>query len=81
MLFIILLAIAIGAVGLSSYWKAKETLIHNVEDRLHRETELIGYIVRNLKFVYVSDEQFQIGQQLENLATHLTRTTKRFNIH
>lgn len=76
MLFIILLAISIGAVGLSSYWKAKETLIHNVEDRLHRETELIGYIVRNLKFVYVSDEQY-FRQQVDMSVTEQQRQLQR----
>lgn len=63
-LFILLLTLSISAVGISSYTKAKDIMIENVEKRLERESESIGYVVRNLKFVYVSDEAY-FRQQVE----------------
>ncbi|WP_315910937.1 methyl-accepting chemotaxis protein [Xylanibacillus composti] len=61
-LFIALLVLSTLAVGASSYMKAQQTLIHTVEDRLEREADVISYVVRNLKFVYVSDEQYFLNQ-------------------
>lgn len=58
LLFILPLIASIVAVGVSSYIKAEETLIQTVEDRLEREAGVIVYVVRNLKFVYVSDEEY-----------------------
>lgn len=63
-LSILLLTFSISAVGISSYTKAKDILIENVEKRLERESESISYVVRNLKFVYVSDEVY-FKQQVE----------------
>lgn len=44
--------------------KAQATMIQTVEDRLEREADVMSYIVRNLKFVYVSDEAY-FKQQVE----------------
>ena len=51
-------------VGASSYIKAKDMNMESIENRLVRETELMGYIAENLKFVYVSDKDYFM-QQLE----------------
>jgi methyl-accepting chemotaxis protein len=64
LLFISLLMISVVSVGVSSYMKAKEMAIGTIEQRLEREAELMGYIAENLKFVYVSDEDYFM-QQLE----------------
>ncbi|WP_456274024.1 methyl-accepting chemotaxis protein [Bacillus sp. AK031] len=63
-LFIFLLVISINAVGISSYLKAKGTTISTIENRLIREAELMAYVAENLKFLYVSDEDYFM-QQLE----------------
>ncbi|MFZ3588246.1 methyl-accepting chemotaxis protein [Bacillus sp. DJP31] len=63
-LFIFLLIISINAVGISSYLKAKETTIKSIENRLNREAEIMAYTAKNLKFLYVSDNQYFM-QQLE----------------
>jgi methyl-accepting chemotaxis protein len=44
--------------------KAKETTISTIEGRLTRETEIFSYIAQNLKFLYVSDDEYFM-QQLE----------------
>lgn len=64
MLFITLLLFSMIAVGVISYLKAKETTMTSIENRLIRETELMGYIADNLKFLYVSDDSY-FKQQLE----------------
>ena len=66
-LFIMLLTISIVAVGLSSYIKARDMTKETIEDRLERETELIGYIASNLKFLYVSDEDYFKQQLASNI--------------
>lgn len=63
-LFIGLLLISVIAVGFSSYTQAKRMTTTTIENRLERETELMGYIAGNLKFLYVSDEDY-FKQQLE----------------
>jgi len=63
-LFITLMVLSTAAVGISSYMKAQQTLVQTVEDRLEREADVMSYVVRNLKFVYVSDEQY-FRNQLE----------------
>lgn len=63
-LFIGLLMVSITAIGFSAYHKAKETAISTVEHRLIREVELMAYIVKNLKFTYISDESY-FWQQME----------------
>lgn len=63
-LFIIILCLSVSAIGISSYMKAKSTLIHTVEDRLEREADVMAYVIRNLKFVYVSDQVY-FKQQVE----------------
>lgn len=62
-LFIMILTVSIIAVGTSCYFKAKEMTKATIEDRLVRETELIGHIASNLKFLYISDEAY-FKQQL-----------------
>jgi methyl-accepting chemotaxis protein len=63
-LFISLLVFSTIVVGISSYLKAKDTTIHTIENRLVREAEIMGYIAKNLKFLYVSDDEYFM-QQLE----------------
>lgn len=62
MIFIFLLVVSIVAVGVTSYMKAKELTIDSIENRLLREGELMGYIASNLKFTYVSDEEYFMQQ-------------------
>lgn len=63
-LFVTLLILSVVGVGVSSYLKAKDTTMYTIETRLIRETEIMSYIAENLKFVYVSDEDYFM-QQLE----------------
>ncbi|WP_077702237.1 methyl-accepting chemotaxis protein [Virgibacillus dokdonensis] len=62
-LFIVLLLLSVMAVGVSSYIQAKKMTTSAIENRLERETELMGYIAENLKFLYVSDDTY-FHQQL-----------------
>ncbi len=64
LIFICLLVLSTNAVGISSYTKAKQTTIQTIEHRLLREAEIMTYIAKNLKFLYVSDEDY-FQQQLE----------------
>ncbi|MEN2767016.1 methyl-accepting chemotaxis protein [Ornithinibacillus xuwenensis] len=63
-IFIVLLTIAIIAVGISSYTITRNLTKESIENRLVREAELMGYIADNLKFLYVSDDTYFM-QQLE----------------
>lgn len=63
-LFIVILFVSVSSIGISSYMKAQDTLIHTVENRLEREADVMSYIIRNLKFVYVSDDAY-FKQQVE----------------
>ncbi|MGV2941557.1 methyl-accepting chemotaxis protein [Mesobacillus sp. LC4] len=64
LLFSTLLMISVVTVGVSSYMKAKNMAVETVEHRLLREAQLIGFIAENLKFVYISDDDY-FRQQLE----------------
>nr|WP_226086570.1 methyl-accepting chemotaxis protein [Mesobacillus sp. S13] len=64
LLFSTLLMISVVTVGVSSYIKAKNMAVETVEHRLLREAQLIGFIAENLKFVYISDDDY-FRQQLE----------------
>ncbi|GGM31432.1 hypothetical protein GCM10011351_17000 [Paraliobacillus quinghaiensis] len=66
-LFVSLLVITIAIIGYSSYMKAKDMTMNSIENRLVRETELMGYIAENLKFVYVSDDEYFMQQLEENV--------------
>ncbi len=63
-LFIFLLVVSITTVGISSYLKAKDTTIETIENRISRESEVMAYVAKNLKFLYVSDDSYFM-QQLE----------------
>lgn len=63
-LFIFLLIVSVTIVGISSYIKAKDTTIETIENRISRESEVMTYVAKNLKFLYVSDEAYFM-QQLE----------------
>lgn len=78
-LFISLLILAVVGVGVSSYMKAQEITMDTIEKRLVRETELIGYIAENLKFVYVSDDDYFM-QQLESSVRSQQEVLKREGI-
>ncbi|MDQ0231634.1 methyl-accepting chemotaxis protein [Metabacillus malikii] len=95
-LFIFLLVVSITIVGISSYLKAKDTTIDIIENRISRESEVMGYVAKNLKFLYVSDDsyfmqQFEISirdqkQQLEtdgiksNIFYYTDEEIKSFNV-
>ncbi|WP_413466677.1 methyl-accepting chemotaxis protein [Mesobacillus subterraneus] len=64
LLFTTLLMFSVVTVGVSSYMKAKNMAVETVEHRLLRESQLIGFIAENLKFVYISDDDY-FRQQLE----------------
>lgn len=64
LLFIFLLIVSISTVGISSYLKAKDTTIETIENRISRESEVMAYVAKNLKFLYVSDDLYFM-QQLE----------------
>ncbi|MDX8047559.1 methyl-accepting chemotaxis protein [Gracilibacillus sp. S3-1-1] len=63
-IFLMLLIASIATVGLNTYLQAKQTTLETNENRLAREGELIDYVSSNLKFLYVSDEEYFM-QQLE----------------
>ncbi|WP_226526428.1 methyl-accepting chemotaxis protein [Metabacillus niabensis] len=63
-LFIFLLIVSVTIVGISSYLKAKDTTIETIENRISRESEVMTYVAKNLKFLYVSDDAYFM-QQLE----------------
>ncbi|MBM7660741.1 methyl-accepting chemotaxis protein [Bacillus mesophilus] len=63
-LFIFLMIISVTTVGMSSYYQARETTVITIENRLNREAEIMSYMAENLKFLYVSDDQY-FKQQLE----------------
>ena len=65
LLFVSLLVLSVVVVGVSSYIKAKDMNMETIENRLVRETDLMGYIATNLKFVYVSDDDYFM-QQLDS---------------
>lgn len=61
-IFISLLFLSLYIVGITSYMKAKDMMKETIENRLEREAELMGYIAENLKFVYISDENYFMQQ-------------------
>jgi len=63
-LFISLLMISTVGVGLASYHQAKSMATDSIENRLVREADLMGHIADNLKFLYISDDDYFM-QQLE----------------
>ncbi len=64
LIFILLFVVSINILGFTLYSKAKTTTIQIIEDRLTREVEIMSYIIKNLKFVYISDENY-FFQQVE----------------
>lgn len=54
--------VSINIFGFTLYSIAKNTTIQMIEDRLNREVEIMSYIVKNLKFVYISDEKYFMQQ-------------------
>ncbi|MEJ9371385.1 methyl-accepting chemotaxis protein [Schinkia azotoformans] len=64
LIFILLFVVSINILGFTLYSKAKTTTIQIIEDRLSREVEIMSYIIKNLKFVYISDENY-FFQQVE----------------
>lgn len=64
LIFILLFVLSINILGFTLYSKAKTTTISIIEDRLSREVEIMSYIIKNLKFVYISDDNY-FFQQVE----------------
>ena len=71
-MFLLLTVPAIATVGITSYIQAKNTAIETIENRLQSETNLMGYIAENLKFLYVSDEEYFLQQLNANIRTQQT---------
>lgn len=63
-LVLLLFIVSISIVGFSTYVKAKEATILAMENRFLREVEMMVYVADNLKFLYVSDNDYFM-QQLE----------------
>lgn len=63
-LFLFLLTISVIAVGISAYTIARNTTMEAIEKRLLSEVDLTSDLATNLKFTYVSDEDY-FWQQLE----------------
>lgn len=57
-----LFILSIIAVGVTSYLKAEELTMTTINDRLDRETDLMGHIAENLHFFYVSDQDYFMQQ-------------------
>ncbi|WP_010651492.1 methyl-accepting chemotaxis protein [Oceanobacillus massiliensis] len=68
-LFITLIVISIVSVGTASYIQAKNITMNTIEDRLARETQLMGYIAENLHFLYVSDPHYFMQQLNASIRT------------
>lgn len=66
-LFISLLIFSTIAVGITSYLKAKDMTKNSIENRLEREAEFMGYIAENLKFLYITSEEYFMEQLEENI--------------
>ncbi|GAF63209.1 methyl-accepting chemotaxis protein [Bacillus sp. TS-2] len=64
LLFISLFVVVMTIIGFTTYSKTKEMAYDFTKNRLEREADMMQYIAENLKFVYVSDEEYFM-QQLE----------------
>lgn len=60
---------AIATVGITSYIQAKNTALQTIEKRLVSETNIMSYIAENLKFLYISDEDYFLQQLNANIRT------------
>lgn len=64
LLFVFMMSLTLAASVTVSFLETKATLTKTVENRLRREMDVMSSIVRNLHFVYVSDEAY-FRQQVE----------------
>ncbi|WP_100012956.1 methyl-accepting chemotaxis protein [Lentibacillus sediminis] len=71
-----LIMLSVVAVGLTSYVNAKDLIMTAIEDRLSRETQLMGYIAQNLHFTYVSDEAYFMQMFNSNIRTQQNQLAK-----
>ena len=62
-----LIILSMVAEGATSYVKAKDVTMTSIEDRLYRETQLMGYIAENLNFTYAGEEQNYIQEMNFNI--------------
>lgn len=69
LLFFLLMVPAIATVGITSYIQAKNTALQTIEKRLVSETNIMSYIAENLKFLYISDEDYFLQQLNANIRT------------
>ncbi|MFD1850626.1 methyl-accepting chemotaxis protein [Oceanobacillus bengalensis] len=67
--FLAIMIIVVALYGYTSYIQAKDIAMNTIEDRLQRETQLMGYIAENLHFTYVSDEAYFMQQLNVNVRT------------
>jgi len=68
-LFIALSVLSVTIVGSVAYIQANNLTTNAIEDRLTRETQLMGYIAENLHFLYVSDQEYFMQQLNANIRT------------
>lgn len=57
-LFVVIISVSLAVTVISSFVQTKATLTETVENRLLREADVMGSIIRNLHFVYVSDKNY-----------------------
>lgn len=57
-LFVVIIAVSLTASVASSFIQTRATLTETVENRLLREADVMRSIIRNLHFVYVSDQDY-----------------------
>ncbi|MCM3715132.1 methyl-accepting chemotaxis protein [Alkalihalobacillus oceani] len=72
-IFVSLLFLSVTTTGVSAYLQAKDVTMNSIENRLMRETELMGYIATNLQFLYVSDQDYFMQQLETNIRQQRTK--------
>jgi len=78
-LFILVVSLLVGSilsVGISSYVKAKEMTMETMENRFIRESELMGHLAENLKFLYVSQDDYFMQQLQINIRNQQKKLEK-----
>ncbi|WP_458415339.1 methyl-accepting chemotaxis protein [Schinkia sp. CFF1] len=79
LIFITIFVVSINIFGFTFFSIAKNTTIQITENRLVREVEIMSYIVKNLKFVYISDNDYFL-QQVEMSVRDQQRQLKKDGI-
>ncbi|WP_317889869.1 methyl-accepting chemotaxis protein [Sutcliffiella deserti] len=78
-LFILVVSLLIGStlsVGITSYLKAKEMTMETIKNRIVREAELMGHLAENLKFLYISQDDYFMQQLQINIRNQQDKLEK-----